>query len=372
MGSTARCSHMQRRTMDKEMVETDNMRAWLSLANTVLVSIAMVLWYFAIWQEEKEEIDESKVVIIEHNKENRKCENQTTTKVFEHDNNEYEIPRQKTESCHKKEEKNAKNTTQNEQQDTESQNTKAAIKKVCLGPTFQWPSHKDTVENLREGNRKNRQELGEDILDRLESLGIKRDSSKSDQEYEIQQQKCVENQAGLEVEEINTTSNEDKTKVEEDPTQTKHIKFQNTKMAKKVSLGATFQWPRHNDTMEKLRSSQDCDTYKLESDILDRLELLGIRRDTPATTDTSNTVPLADCARLSGKMMGKKVRITWDNFLAKSRPGLENEAESPKQGKSLNKKKKKTQKGGKKEEKQSKTFVEIIKEENSSSVVCAA
>merc|ERR1712152_94943 len=66
MGSTAGCSHMQRRTMDKEMVETDNMRAWLSLANTVLVSIAMVLWYFAIWQEEKEEIDESKVVIIEN------------------------------------------------------------------------------------------------------------------------------------------------------------------------------------------------------------------------------------------------------------------------------------------------------------------
>jgi len=379
MGSTARCSHMQRRTMDKEMVETDNMRAWLSLANTVLVSIAMVLWYFAIWQEEKEEIDESKVVIIENDKENRKCENQTTTKVFEHDNNEYEIPQQKSESCQEKDENNAKNTTQNEQKDTESQNTKAAIKTVCLGPTFQWPSHKDTVQNLREdksnnreGKCNNRQELGEDILDRLESLGIKRESSKSDQECEIQQQKCVEDQAELEVEEINTTNNEDKTKVEEDPTKTKHIECQNTKIAKKVSLGATFQWPRHNDTMEKLRSSQDSDRYKLESDILDRLELLGIRRDTPTTTETRNTVPLADCARLSGKMMGKKVRITWDNFLAKSRPGLENEAESPKQGKSLNKKKKKTQKGGKKEEKQSKTFVEIIKEENSSSVVCAA
>merc|ERR1711902_434759 len=117
MGSTARCSHMQRRTMDKEMVETDNMRAWLSLANTVLVSIAMVLWYFAIWQEEKEEMDESKVVIIENDKENRKCENKTTTKAFDHDNNEYEIPRQKGESCQEKVENNAKDTTQNEQQD---------------------------------------------------------------------------------------------------------------------------------------------------------------------------------------------------------------------------------------------------------------
>merc|ERR1711902_50110 len=155
------------------------------------------------------EIDESKVVIIENYKENRKCENQTTTKVFEHDNNEYEIPRQKSESCQEKDENDAKNTTQNEQQDTESQNTKAAIKKVCLGPTFQWPSHKDTVEDLREGKSKNRQELGEDILDRLESLGIKRDSSKPDQEYEA--------------EEINTTSNEDTTKVEKDSILTKHM-----------------------------------------------------------------------------------------------------------------------------------------------------
>merc|ERR1712025_1373223 len=248
MGSTASCSHMQRRTM----VETDNMRAWLSLANTVLVSIAMVLWYFAIWQEEKEEIDESKVVIIENDNENRKCENQTTTKVFEHDNNEYEIPRQKSESSQEKEENNAMDTKQNEQRDTESQN----IKKVCLGPTFQWPCHEDTVEDLREGKNNNRQELGEDILDRLESLGIKRDSSKPELEYEIQEHKCVEDQPELEVEEINTTSNEDTTKVEEDPTQTKHIECQNTKIAKKITLGATFQWPRHNDTMEKLRSSQ--------------------------------------------------------------------------------------------------------------------
>merc|ERR1719347_1015983 len=106
----------------------------------------------------------------------------------------------KSKSCQERSENNAKDTAQNEQQDTESQNTEAAMKKVCLGPTFQWPSHKDTVENLREDKTKNRQELGEDILDRLESLGIKRDSSKPDQEYEIQQHKCAEDQAELEVE----------------------------------------------------------------------------------------------------------------------------------------------------------------------------
>merc|ERR1712115_226919 len=121
MGSTTECDQQHRRTM--HMQETENMRAWLSLANTVLVSIAMVMWYFAIWQEEKEEIDESKVIIIENNKENRKCENQTTTKVFEHDNNEYEIPRQRIESSLEKDDNNAKDTTQNEDQDKESQNT---------------------------------------------------------------------------------------------------------------------------------------------------------------------------------------------------------------------------------------------------------
>merc|ERR1712020_660376 len=78
MGSTVKRSHMRRRTMDKEMIETDNMRAWLSLANTVLVSIAMVLWYFAIWQEEKEEVDETKVVIIEDDNA-IKCESNNKT-----------------------------------------------------------------------------------------------------------------------------------------------------------------------------------------------------------------------------------------------------------------------------------------------------
>merc|ERR1712112_561364 len=95
MGSTARCSHMQRRTMDKEMVETENMRAWLSLANTVLVSIAMVIWYFAIWQEEKEEIDESKIIIIEDEKERKGCEIDKNTKGIKDDKGEFEKPKEK-------------------------------------------------------------------------------------------------------------------------------------------------------------------------------------------------------------------------------------------------------------------------------------
>merc|ERR550519_52117 len=146
------------------------------------------------------------------------------------------------------------------------------------------------------------------------------------------------------------------------------------KAVRKVSLGATFQWPRHKDTVEEMRACKDDNKYELDTDVLDRLQSMGIRRNNE-DTKPDTTVPLADTARLSGKLLGKKVRICWDNFLAKSRPGLENDAESPRPSKSLNKRKKKSGKGGKKEEnikKQSQTFVEIIKEENPSRVVCAA
>merc|ERR1712013_273384 len=104
MGSTTECDHKHRRTM--HMLETENTWAWLSLANTVLVSIAMVIWYFAIWQEEKEEIDESKIIIIEDEKERKGCE--IENKIEE-------------------------DFIQVEQQETDS-----------VGVTFQWPRHKDT------------------------------------------------------------------------------------------------------------------------------------------------------------------------------------------------------------------------------------
>merc|ERR1719431_265490 len=142
------------------------------------------------------------------------------------------------------------------------------------------------------------------------------------------------------------------------------------KAEEKVSLGATFQWPRNQQTVEELRDCQDhAAEQQLGQDVLERLQALGIRRDSPAKYDS--TVPLSDSARLSGKLLGRKVRITWDNFLAKSRPGLESETGSPKQNK--NKRKKKSVKGGKKEE--SKSFVESLKDENisiSSNLVCAA
>jgi len=343
MGSTTECDHKHRRTM--HMLETESMRAWLSLANTVLVSIAMVIWYFAIWQEEKEEIDESKIIIIEDEKERKGCEIDKNTKGIKDDKGEFEKPKEK--QTIKDDEIAAKieeDFIQVEQQDTDS-----------VGVTFQWPRHKDTMEEVRSCKH----ELEDDVLDKLESLGIRRDS------------KCGETKDA----EQDTIINRDPAEENTNKTESQELEIPKPiKAIRKISLGATFQWPRHKDTVEELRAYKDDNKHELDSDVLDRLQSMGIRRKSE-DTKPDTTVPLADTARLSGKLLGKKVRICWDNFLAKSRPGLENEAELPRPNKSLNKRKKKSSKGGKKEDnikKQSQTFVDIIKEENSSRVVCAA
>merc|ERR1719233_1525961 len=334
------------------MLETENMRAWLSLANTMLVSIAMVIWYFAIWQEEKGEIDESKIIIIENEKEESTCENETNIRSIEQDKEEYEKPKQ-TNKDDGNATKGEEDFIQLEQEDTESQNTR------IVSDTFEWPRHKDTMEELRGC----RHELEDDVLDRLESLGIRRDSTEGEQTKHDGQDTTKDDIIPSEAEEITV-------KIE-----SKNLEIPRTiKAVRKVSLGATFHWPRHKDTVEELRACKDDNKYELDSDVLDRLQSMGIRRNNEDTKQDT-TIPLADTARLSGKLLGKKVRICWDNFLAKSRPGLENDAESPRPSKSLNKRKKKSAKGGKKEEnlkKQSQTFVDTIKEENPSRVVCAA
>jgi len=339
MGSTTECDQQHRRTMD--MLETENMRAWLSLANTVLVSIAMVIWYFAIWQEEKEEIDESKIIIIEDEKERKGCEMDKNTEGIKDDKGEFEKPKEKQTI---KDAEIAAKIEKDFIQDTDS-----------VGDIFQWPRHKVTMEELRSCKH----ELEDDVLDKLESLGIRKDS------------KCGETKDA----EQDTIINRDPADENTNKSESQELETPNPiKAIRKISLGATFQWPRHKDTVEELRAYKDDNKHELGSDVLDRLQSMGIRRKSE-DTKSDTTVPLADTARLSGRLLGKKVRICWDNFLAKSRPGLENEAELPRQNKSLNKRKKKSSKGGKKEDnikKQSQTFVDIIKEENSSRVVCAA
>merc|ERR1712002_444565 len=214
-----------RDTMDIEL-ETDSMRAWLSLANTLLVSIAMVLWYFAIWQEEKEEVDETKVVIIEEENAT-KCENKI-----------------KTESNNK------------------------------------------TIEEVKE------------VVKSEAEIDISRDNCNED----ITQDKVT----------ININKVEEDTAPRKDETQEDKESQIRMKAVEEVSLGATFQWPRHQHTVEELRSGQEHARHQhqqLGQDVLDILQALGIRRDSPTTT-YDRTAPLSDSARLSGKLLGRRVRIT--------------------------------------------------------------
>merc|ERR1711915_98569 len=59
MGSPSR--HMKQNSAE---METENLTVWLSLANTVFASIAFMIWYMGIGQED-DKLDESKVVIID-------------------------------------------------------------------------------------------------------------------------------------------------------------------------------------------------------------------------------------------------------------------------------------------------------------------
>merc|ERR1711892_443513 len=294
--SAAKYKPKHSQTMD--MLETEKVTVWLSLANTVLVSIAIVLWYFAISQEEKEEIDETKIVIIGDDK----CEESEPQDINESKPTVIEDLMQKEER---------------------------------LDNEYEY-------------------EKTETLIDEDDSCYQQTTIDKDTKEVNIE-------------EEVNHKEDISEPEVQTLPTQ------QITPEAvKNVFLGPTFQWPRHADTVEHLRSLRDQSRPDISQDVLDRLQSMGIRRDSP--NQSVSTVPLSECARLSGISLGRRVRISWDTFLAKSRPGLGMDADSPKQRKPTNKKKKKSVKGWKEEntKKQSNSFVKIIRQEDSSKTVCAA
>merc|ERR1711892_919119 len=195
--SAAKYKPKHSQTMD--MLETEKVTVWLSLANTVLVSIAIVLWYFAISQEEKEEMDETKIVITGEDKcEESEPQNINVSKPTVIDDlmqkeekldNESEYEKTETlidedDSCYQQttidkdtkevnieEEVNHKEDISEPEVQTlpTQQITPEAVKNVFLGPTFQWPRHADTVEHLRSLRDQSRAEISQDVLDRLQS-----------------------------------------------------------------------------------------------------------------------------------------------------------------------------------------------------------
>merc|ERR1711915_871728 len=150
------------------------------------------------------------------------------------------------------------------------------------------PENPKALEILREGKNAS---LNENIMARITELGIKK---KDD---------------------IKTTK-----------TCKKH---KNEKKAKKVQQKPlrTFKWPQDADLMEKLRTNKTETTIK--SELEHRLEVFGLVRKS-SEPEANADKPLSVRARQTGRMLGRnKVRVCWDGFMAKSRPGLESETDSP-------------------------------------------
>ena len=97
----------------------------------------------------------------------------------------------------------------------------------------------------------------------------------------------------------------------------------------------TFKWPQNETTIEKLRAAQGQSKLAISIEVLDRIQSMGISRD--SSVQNGQTVRLSDCARQSGQLLSKKqVRMEWDQFLAKDRPGLGMDKQQTKKRKPVN------------------------------------
>merc|ERR1711915_703447 len=336
---------------------TDTVVEWISFANTFLASFIIVLWYFAIWQEDKEDIDETKVTIIEEELSEKHMKSEKSTMVV---TNSEENMMQRPKMDEREENPINMNISENQPK------------------IFSWPENQKTLESLTKSVDLT---FNQHVIDRLTELGIRRterlESMESNRKTESEENmmeisttddkghnlkttdiskpfqetvKSHENPRALEIlmEGKNATLDENimaritelgiKKKDDIKTTETCK-KTKNEKKAKKVQRKPlrSFKWPQDAHLMEKLRTNKTETTLKPELE--HRLEDFGLVRkssEPEANADKSLSVR----ARQTGKMLGRnKVRVCWDGFMAKSRPGLESETDSPKPKKSKTKQK---------------------------------
>merc|ERR1719369_736003 len=89
--------------------------------------------------------------------------------------------------------------------------------------------------------------------------------------------------------------------------------------SEKVILGQTFFWPAHSEALETVRHTPS----GISQDLKLRLGEMGILREETKEVEEIG-VKVEEAARLRGaKLTRKQVRVIFDTFLAKSRPGLE-------------------------------------------------
>jgi len=87
-----------------------------------------------------------------------------------------------------------------------------------------------------------------------------------------------------------------------------------------ASLGPVFQWPGQAPLLHSLQSR---DQSQLSTNTLERLRELGIYRERKHQ-EVESLESLQDIARKTGLSMRRRsIRISFDTFMSKSRPGLE-------------------------------------------------
>eukprot|EP00092_Neocalanus_flemingeri_P085633 GFUD01107769.1.p1 GENE.GFUD01107769.1~~GFUD01107769.1.p1 ORF type:complete len:327 (+),score=123.07 GFUD01107769.1:48-983(+) len=308
------------------VLETENITVWFSVANTLFASIAFILWYFAIWQEEEEKFDADKVVIIDADD-------------------------------HVKHEADTSDTADEEVKSNDD-------KHLYVSPGLR---NGDNMLNYRDycqyyqNTIKQGVSAGKDAQDAIEQTKRVKPVNTDSKNTKIET-----------VEEADTKNTENKEATTQAPSAQPHIKATLT-LPKK----ATFQWPKHENTIEQLRSVQAQSRAGISQAVLDKLQSLGIMRDSvqPPSVQAAGSVRVSGSARVSAKLCGnKQVRIAWDNFKAKSRPGLDLDSGKTRHTNSQNNNRKNKNKNLSKAanaEKPTKNFFPLIRPDNCANFVRA-
>eukprot|EP00092_Neocalanus_flemingeri_P032955 GFUD01035837.1.p1 GENE.GFUD01035837.1~~GFUD01035837.1.p1 ORF type:complete len:315 (-),score=106.56 GFUD01035837.1:108-1052(-) len=312
---------------------TENITVWFSVANTLFASIAFILWYFAIWQEKEEKFDADKVLFIDAD-DHGKCDN---------------------DGNHAKHEADTSDTADEELKSNDD-------KHLYVSPGLR---NGDNMLNYRDYCR---------YYQNTSKQGL----AGKDAQEDIKQTKHVKAfPVDTENTKIKTVEDADTKKTEN--TEATHARSAQPHIKATLTLPkkATFQWPKHENTIEQLRSVQAQSRAGISQAVLDKLQSLGIMRDSvqPPSAQAAGSVRVSASARVSAKLCGnKQVRIAWDNFMAKSRPGLDLDSGKTRHTNSQNNNRKNKNKNLSKAanaEKPSKNFFPLIRPDNCANFVRA-
>merc|ERR1712083_502758 len=226
---------------EMNMEATDTVVEWISFANTFLASFIIVLWYFAIWQEDKEDIDETKVTIMEEELSEKHMGSEKSTMVV---TNSEENMMQRPKMDEREENPISMNISKNQPK------------------LFSWPENQKTLETLTKSVDLT---FNQHVIDRLTELGIRR----------------TERMGSME---SNRKDESEESMMEISTTDDKGHNLKTTEISK--SFQETVKSPENPRALEILREGKNA---ILEENIMARITELGIKKkDDIKTTKTQN------------------------------------------------------------------------------------